>query len=108
MPDPIFLSILSEILSSLASSSSPQVYETVVKQALPTLCGSIASAKPEESWMASSAIELVSSLVAGAPDAGLGAGFFAVLAPSLFVCLGAAEDRDVLQVYKFSTHKLDH
>ena len=74
------------------------MYETVVKQALPTLCTSIATAKPEETWIAASAIDLVSSLIRGAPESGLGDGFFALLAPSLFSCLGNAEDRDVLQV----------
>jgi hypothetical protein len=75
------------------------VYETVVKQALPPLCNSIGSAKLEESWIAGSAIELVSSLVEGAPYTGLGEGFFGVLAPNLFQCLKEAEDRDVLQVH---------
>ncbi|KII94307.1 hypothetical protein PLICRDRAFT_50286 [Plicaturopsis crispa FD-325 SS-3] len=95
--DPIFLSILTEILASLASSSSAGVYETVVKQALPTLCTALGSAQPQESWVAGSSIDLVSSLVRGAPDSGLGDGFFALLAPPLFTCLKVAEDRDVLQ-----------
>ncbi|KAG2094819.1 armadillo-type protein [Suillus cothurnatus] len=46
--DPIFLSIFTEIFTSLASSTSTGVYETVVKQALPTLCTAIASSKPQE------------------------------------------------------------
>ena len=96
--DPIFLSIFADIFVALASSSAPNVYETVVKQALPTLCTSIGSAKPVESWIAGSAIDLVSSLVKGAPESGLGDGFFALLAPNLFECLKQAEDRDVLQV----------
>lgn len=96
--DPIFLSILTDILESLASSTNTGVYETVVKQALPSLSNAIASAKPLESWIAGSGIELVSSLVRGSPPSGLGEGFFAVLAPNLFKCLGDAEDRDVLQV----------
>jgi len=95
--DPIFLSIFTDILASLAKSSASGVYETVVKQALPTLCTSITTAKPEESWIAGSAIDLVSSLIRGAPESGLGDGFFALLAPNLFNCLKNAEDRDVLQ-----------
>ncbi|KAI6163683.1 armadillo-type protein [Pisolithus thermaeus] len=95
--DPIFLSIFTEILESLAASRANGVYETVVKQALPTLCTAIANAKPEESWIAGSAIDLVSSLVRGAPQDGLGEGFFAHLAPCLFNCLEYAEDRDVVQ-----------
>lgn len=95
--DPIFLSILTDVLESLASSPTSGVYETVVNQALPALSNVIASAKPEESWIAGSGIELVCSLVRGSPPSGLGEGFFALLAPNLFKCLGEAEDRDVLQ-----------
>jgi importin-9 len=96
--DPIFLSILTDILESLASSPANGVYETVVKQALPPLSNAIANAKPEESWIAGSGIELVSSLIRGSPPSGLGEGFFALLAPNLFKCLTEAEDRDILQV----------
>ncbi|KAG1848518.1 armadillo-type protein [Suillus subalutaceus] len=87
--DPIFLSIFTEIFTSLASSTGTG--------ALPTLCTAIASSKPQEAWIAGSAIDLISSLVRGAPEGGLGDGFFALLAPSLFSCLSEAEDRDVLQ-----------
>ncbi|KAJ6575462.1 armadillo-type protein [Mycena capillaripes] len=97
--DPIFLSNVDNILTSLASSSAEGIYQTVVKQALPNLCQAMAAAPLEESWITSSAIDLVSSLVTGASEGTLGEGFFAVLAPSLFKCLGEAEDRDVLQVY---------
>ncbi|EGO18981.1 hypothetical protein SERLADRAFT_418638 [Serpula lacrymans var. lacrymans S7.9] len=95
--DPIFLSIFTDILTSLASSNAPGVYETVVKQALPTLCTAIGGATPEESWIAGSAIDLVGSLVQGASGTGIGEGFFALLAPNLFHCLAKTEDRDVLQ-----------
>jgi importin-9 len=60
------------------------------------------STKPTESWVLASAIELVGSLVRGAPERGLGGGFFALLAPNLFGCLRDAEDRDVLQVIRLS------
>jgi len=96
--DPIFLSILTDILESLAASPTDGVYEAVVKQTLPALSNAIGAAKPGESWIAESGIELVSSLVGGSPASGLGEGFFAVLAPNLFKCLAEAEDRDVLQV----------
>jgi hypothetical protein len=96
--DPIFMSTLGDILESLAKSRTPGVYETVVKQALPILCDSIESASLANSWISASGIDLVSNLVGGAPESGLGEGFFARLAPSLFKCLSAAEDRDVLQV----------
>ncbi|KAL5519373.1 hypothetical protein ACEPAH_1056 [Sanghuangporus vaninii] len=95
--DPILISILTEILTSLARSSRPGVYQSVVKTSLPTLCAAISSAKPDESWITSSAIELVTSLVEGAPSGNLGEGFFTTLAPCLFDCLRVAEDRDVLQ-----------
>lgn len=96
--DPIFISILTDIFENLASSPQEGIYETVVKQALPILSNAIMSAKKEESWIAGSAIDLVSSLVQGAPENRLGDGFFQLLAPSLFACLTTAEDRDVLQV----------
>jgi hypothetical protein len=96
------LSIVDNILTSLASSSAPGIYQTVVKQALPNLCQAMAAAPLTESWITASAIDLVSSLVRGATEGGLGDGFFAVLAPSLFKSLGEAEDRDVLQVCLYS------
>jgi len=96
--DPIFISILTDILASLASSPTPGIYQTIVKKALPILTLAIQSAKKEESWIAGSAIELATSLVKGAPETGLGEGFFQLLGPNLFSCLSGAEDRDVLQV----------
>jgi hypothetical protein len=73
----------------------------VVKQALPRLVSAIDSTKKEESWIAASGIDLVSGLVQGAPESGLGEGFFQILAAPLFSCLSATEDRDVLQVKHF-------
>ncbi|KAJ6520160.1 armadillo-type protein [Mycena sanguinolenta] len=95
--DPIFLSNVDNILTSLASSSADGIYQTVVKQALPNLCQAMTAAPLDESWITSSAIELVSSLATGASEGNLGDGFFALLAPSLFKCLAVAEDRDVIQ-----------
>ncbi|KAF8963883.1 armadillo-type protein [Flammula alnicola] len=95
--DPIFISILTDIFENLASSPTEGIYETVVKQALPILSVAITSAKKEESWIASSAIDLIGSLVKGAPENRLGEGFFQLLGPNLFSCLAEAEDRDVLQ-----------
>jgi len=51
-----------------------------------------------ESWVAYSAIDMIGCLVRDSPESGLGDGFFAHLAPSLFKCLHGAVDRDVLQV----------
>ncbi|KAH9923163.1 armadillo-type protein [Epithele typhae] len=95
--DPIFVSILTDVLGSLASSPAPGIYQTVVQQALPALCNAIASSATENSWISSAAIELITSLVEGASDGALGEGFFATLAPSLFGCLAATEDRDCIQ-----------
>ncbi|KAG6885829.1 hypothetical protein C0993_009221 [Termitomyces sp. T159_Od127] len=95
--DPIFHSILADIFTNLAASSSPGVYETVVKQALPALTSAIASAKADESWIAESAIDFITSFVQGSPETGLGGGFFALVAPNVFKCLGETEDRVVLQ-----------
>ncbi|KAI0778993.1 ARM repeat-containing protein [Trametes elegans] len=95
--DPIFISILTDVLESLASSPAPNIYQTIVRQALPTLCNAIMTSTAVDSWIASAAIELVQSLVSGAREGGLGEGFFAMLAPSLFSCLSSTEDRDVIQ-----------
>ncbi|TEB38615.1 ARM repeat-containing protein [Coprinellus micaceus] len=96
--DPIFISLLADIIQELASSSGEGIYETVVKQALPILVDAIGLAKSEESWITSAAIEFAQSLVQGSPaEKGLGEGFFALLAPNLFQCLDQADDRDVLQ-----------
>jgi hypothetical protein len=96
--DPIFVSVLTDILTNLASSKNDEIYKVIVDQTLLPLCLCIGSAKKEESWIPASAIDLVSSLVSGAPESGLGEGFFETLAPNLFSCLSVAEDRDVLQV----------
>ncbi|KAI0045675.1 ARM repeat-containing protein [Auriscalpium vulgare] len=95
--DPIFLSILTDLFSAIASSSTPGVYQTAVEQSLSKLAPAIGNTNAAESWIASSALDLVSSLARGAPDSGLGEGFFAAIAPQLFACLKVAEDRDVLQ-----------
>jgi len=91
------MSVLTDIFVNLAASSTPGIYETVAKKALPLLSVAISSATKEESWIAGSAIDLVGSLVKGVPEGGLGEGFFELLGPNLFSCLSTAEDRDVLQ-----------
>lgn len=95
----MFTSLLSDVFKTLASSEGGGVYESVVKGALPNLCNSIVSATNAESWITETAIELIAGLASGAPDGGLGDGFFATLAPSLFKALETTEDRDTLQVY---------
>ncbi|KAH9962326.1 ARM repeat-containing protein [Russula compacta] len=95
--DPIFLSLLNDVLQLIVSSEASGVYEATVKQVLPRLTASIANSNPNESWVASSALELIGSLARGAPETALGEGFFATIAATVFDCLGVAEDRDVLQ-----------
>ena len=96
--DPIFISIMTDVVESLASSPAPGVYPAVVQQALPPLSNAISTYTTNDSGIAAAAIDLVNSIVEGAPDAGLGDGFIAMLAPSLFGCLASAEDRDAIQV----------
>jgi importin-9 len=103
MTDPIFLSILNDVLYAIASAKAPGVYETAVKYALPRLTASIANANADDTWVPSSALELIGTVARGAPGTGLGEGFFAAIAPSVFDCLKTAEDRDVLQV-RISTY----
>lgn len=93
------VSVIGEILNAFASAKQPGVYQAVVKAALPTLCNAVGMPKPDESsWVPSSAIDLITNIQTAAPAEGLGEGFFSTLAPSLFVCLATAEDRDILQV----------
>jgi importin-9 len=96
--DPMFTSLLSDVLGSLAGSRNDGVYETVVKEALPRLRDAIAGANDEVSYIAQSALDLVNALAGGAPEQGLGDGFFAMVAQSLFNALKTMEDRDTLQV----------
>ncbi|PFH48408.1 hypothetical protein AMATHDRAFT_65585 [Amanita thiersii Skay4041] len=93
--DPIFVSMLTDILVSLASSSAPSINNAVINQALPALTESLTSAKSDEFWITSSAIQLINSLVKGSEK--LTEGFFSHIASVLFKCLGEAEDRDLLQ-----------
>ncbi|KAF8522163.1 ARM repeat-containing protein [Hysterangium stoloniferum] len=95
--DPLLLSILDELLTDLASSSTPNVYQAVVSQTLPTLCNALAQSTSNECWIASSAINLIAGLARGASRGGLGDGFFATVAPSLFGCLQATQDQETLE-----------
>ncbi|PCH34394.1 ARM repeat-containing protein [Wolfiporia cocos MD-104 SS10] len=95
--DPLFISLLTDILASLAGSSAPGVYEHVVKESLPMLCAAIKRSTAEEPWIAGAAIDLMSSLMRGAPQAGLGSGFVALCAPDLFQTMQTVEDREVIQ-----------
>ena len=92
------MSLLNDVLLSIVGAKAPGVYEAAVKVALPRLTASIGNYNANESWVASSALELAGSLARGAPETGLGEGFFAAIAPPVFDCMRVAEDRDVLQV----------
>lgn len=99
MIDPLLVSVIGDILSNVSGAPSPGVYQTVVANSLPRLCEAIATAN--DKWhICEHAIDLVGGLVQGAPESGLGDGFIAQFAPSLFGSLTTAEDRDVIQVCK--------
>ena len=97
--DPIFISLISGILETIARFPSPGVYEALIKAALPSLCQALGSSGPDSSWIASSSLDLLTGIIRGVDNGkGLGEGFFAVIASPLFKRLREAEDRDVLQV----------
>ena len=97
--DPIFISLISGILETIAHFPSPGVYEALIKAALPALCQALGSSGPDASWITSSALDLLTGMIRGVDsEKGLGDGFFAAIASPLFKCLREAEDRDVLQV----------
>lgn len=97
--DPIFISLISGTLETITRFPSPGVYEALIKAALPALCQALGSSGPDASWIASSALDLLTGIIRGVDnEKGLGEGFFAAVASPLFKCLRQAEDRDVLQV----------
>ena len=97
--DPIFISLISGILETIAHFPSPGVYEALIKAALPSLCQALGSSGPDSSWIVSSGLDLLAGIIRGADnETGLGEGFFAAIASPLFKRLWEAEDRDVLQV----------
>lgn len=97
--DPIFISLISGTLETIAHFPSPGVYEALIKAALPSLCQALGSSGSDSSWITGSALDLLTGIIRGADsENGLGEGFFAAIASPLFKCLDGAEDRDVLQV----------
>jgi hypothetical protein len=93
----MFTSVLSDVLQYLAASRNPGVYETVVRESLPALTGSLGSVNDDQSWIAETAMELIAGVVSAAPEGQLGDGFFTALAPTLFSVLRKTEDRDTQQ-----------
>jgi hypothetical protein len=96
-PDLLVSTVLNNILFSIVSAKASGVYEAAVKEVLPRLTASIGNYNSNESWVASSALELIGSLARGAPT-GLCKGIFAAIARTVFDCMRVAEDRDVLHV----------
>jgi len=92
----MLFSVLTDVFTSIASSPSPGVYQTLASQSLPNIVQAIAHAPTTEAWLAGSGIELITSVIQGAPDGGLGDGFFAAFAPSLFQCIATTEDREIM------------
>jgi hypothetical protein len=97
-PDPVLLSVITDVFECLATAS----YQATVSQALPPLANALASVSNEETWVTSSALEIITGLMRGAQAGQLGEGFFASLGPALFKSVGEAEDRDIVQVRLFS------
>lgn len=94
------LGLTSSLLSHLAGVPNPAVYATVVRQALPALCGAIGS--PEDA-VAAAALEQLGGLLEGAPaEGGVGEGFVAQLGPVLFEKLRTTQDRNAIQVRRSS------
>ena len=108
--DPILLSALTDLLSAMAASLAPGTYSTLVGEAFPPLVAIIMD--PAESsgqvWLASSALELIVSVLEGGEKGNLGEGFVAALAPPLFECLTRTQDRDVIVVSDPFWHDFEH
>ncbi|KIO31746.1 polysaccharide lyase family 8 protein [Tulasnella calospora MUT 4182] len=95
--DPILLSVLTDVFVAIARCPVPGVYQAIVTIALPSLASAITQATQDQSWIVTSAIDLATSLMRGAPKGQLGDGFFNLLGPALFTCLLNTEDREVIQ-----------
>ncbi|CBQ68248.1 related to KAP114-Member of the karyopherin-beta family, nuclear import [Sporisorium reilianum SRZ2] len=103
--DIILLSVVSDLLESLAGSKQPGVPQVIVQQSLPFLAAAIGSSLPDQpdssaqdepSAIAETAVELAKSVLDGANASAL-RGAVNVLCPNLFKVLSTSQDRDVLQ-----------
>ncbi|VDB86276.1 unnamed protein product [Peniophora sp. CBMAI 1063] len=95
--DPVFLSILTELLTTIAHAS-PEIYAAVSEVALPRLSQALHHPDPTQTWISASALDLLAALASGSPaSTGLGPNFVPTSAPGVFATLATAEDRDVLQ-----------
>ncbi|KAG8722408.1 hypothetical protein FRC09_006303 [Ceratobasidium sp. 395] len=100
--DLVLLSAITDVFECLAAAS----YQTTVTQALPLLANALGSASSDETWITSSALDIITSLMRGAQEGQLGQGFFATLGAALFKAIGESEDRDVIQSVPFPTKAL--
>ncbi|EUC67058.1 importin [Rhizoctonia solani AG-3 Rhs1AP] len=100
--DQVLLSVITEVFEGLAAAS----YQATVSQALPSLSVALTSVSNDETWITSSALEIITGLMRGAPEGQLGQGFFENLGSALFKAIGETEDRDVIQVSHFSCNIL--
>ncbi|KAL5640264.1 hypothetical protein ACGC1H_007512 [Rhizoctonia solani] len=91
--DQVLLSVITEVFEGLAAAS----YQATVSQALPSLSVALTSVSNDETWITSSALEIITGLMRGAPEGQLGHGFFENLGSALFKAIGETEDRDVIQ-----------
>ncbi|EPQ29170.1 uncharacterized protein PFL1_03457 [Pseudozyma flocculosa PF-1] len=98
--DVILLSVVSDLLESLAGSRQQGVPDVVVQSSMPLLAAAIGSGieqqDNEPSALAETAVELAKSVLDGAESAAL-RGVVAILCPNLLKVLKVSEDRDVQQ-----------
>lgn len=103
--DVFLLSVVSDLLETLARSKQTGVSQVIVQQSLPFLSAAIgsslsgqpsSSADDQPSAVVETAIELAKSVLDGANSAAL-RGAVNVLCPNLFQVLSTSQDRDVLQ-----------
>lgn len=95
------MAIMSSLLTRLASVSTPGVYNAVIRQALPAICGALANSNSQgqDKWLAGAALEQLCGLLQGAPaEGGVGDGLVAQLGPVLFGRIKEIADRDAIQV----------
>ncbi|KAN0060291.1 hypothetical protein ACQY0O_007620 [Thecaphora frezii] len=102
--DVILLSVISDLLESLAASRQEGVSGMVVQSSMPVLASAMGSglqqqqdsASDEPSVLAETAVELAKSVLDGAEASAL-RGVVGILCPNLLRLLKASEDRDVQQ-----------
>jgi hypothetical protein len=102
-PDPISLSITTDIFTFLAAADAPNVYQAVVMATVPALAPTIAN---NDGWVCCSAMQMLTAVFEGAKAGQLGDGVVGALAPSLFVALGKVADPEAISVSLSALYKL--